>query len=122
LPPNLNDRSISKEESTMSSQSGSKQGGNFPLDDLTFDLITILHEKSKGLEAYQKYLGDAKGDQEIARVIEQVMQQDQQTIQQLQQHLGRLLSQQGGSGRGAGGDVELSAASTGSGTNTGPTS
>ncbi|MFP5260622.1 MAG: hypothetical protein ACLGJB_01800 [Blastocatellia bacterium] len=107
----------------MSSQSGSKQGGNFPLDDLTFDLITILHEKSKGIEAYQKYLDDAKGDQEIARVIEQVMQQDRQTIQQLQQHLGRLLSQQGGSGRNAGGgDVELSAASTGGATNTGPTS
>ncbi|HVG22463.1 MAG TPA: hypothetical protein VNI02_25715 [Blastocatellia bacterium] len=110
----------------MSSQSGSKQGGDFPLDNLTFDLITILHEKSKGIEAYQKYLDDAKGNQEIARVIEQIIQQDRQTIQQLQQHLATLLSQQGGSGRAAGGgqgdEVELSAASTGGGANTGPTS
>lgn len=110
----------------MSSQSSSGQGGNFPLDDLTFDVITILHEKSKGLEAYRKYLNDARGNQEIARVIEQIIQQDQQTVQQLQQHLGNLLSQQGVSGQSKSGDqskdVELSAASTGNTTNTGPTS
>jgi hypothetical protein len=80
----------------MSSQSGSSQSGNFPLDNLTYDLITILYEKSKGLEAYQKYINDAKGNQEISRILEQIMQQDRQAVQQLQQHLASLLSQQGG--------------------------
>lgn len=110
----------------MSSQSGSNRSGDFPLDNLTYDLITILYEKSKGLEAYQKYIEDAQGNQEIGRILEQVMQQDRQTVQQLQQHLGKLLSQQGGAGGAKGGgqnkDVERSAASTGSATNTGTTS
>lgn len=83
----------------MPSQSSSSQTQKLPLDNLTFDVITILYEKSKGLEAYQKYLDDARGNQEIARVIEQIMQQDQQAIQQLQQHLATLLSQQGGAGQ-----------------------
>ena len=110
----------------MSSQSGSSQGGNFPLDNLTFDLITILYEKSKGLEAYQKYIKDAKDNQEVRSVFEQLVQQDQKTIQQLQQHLATLLSSQGGAGGASGGgqakDVELSAASKGGASNTGPTS
>jgi hypothetical protein len=84
----------------MSSQQGN-QGGNFPLDNLTYDLITILYEKSKGLEAFQKYLKDAQGDQEIARIFQQIMEQDRQMIQQLQQHLGRLLGQQSGAGASA---------------------
>jgi hypothetical protein len=111
----------------MSSQSGSSQSGQFPLDNLTFDLITILYEKSKGLEAYQKYIKDAGSNQEVRQIFEQMVQQDQQAIQQLQQQLATLLSQQGGAGGSSTGggqtkDVELSAASTGSTTNTGPTS
>ncbi len=39
--------------------------GNFPLDNLTFDLITIIYEKSKGLEAYERYVRDAQGDQQV---------------------------------------------------------
>lgn len=82
----------------MSSQSGSSRGGNFPLDNLTFDVITLLYEKSKGLEAYQKYIEDAKGNQEIARLLEQLVEQDRQAVQQLQQQLTRLLSQSQGAG------------------------
>ncbi|HEX8183955.1 MAG TPA: hypothetical protein VF747_04370 [Blastocatellia bacterium] len=87
----------------MSSQGGSSQSGNFPLDNLTFDVITLLYEKSKGLEAYQKYIKDAQSNQEIARLLEQLMQQDQQAVQQLQQQLSNLLSQQGGAGAKSGG-------------------
>ena len=47
---------------SMSNAAGSGSGGRFPLDNLTYDIITILHEKSKGLEAFDKYARDAQGN------------------------------------------------------------
>ncbi len=67
--------------------------GNFPLDNLTFDLITIIYEKSKALEAYERYIRDAQGDQQVRQVLDQIRNEDQQHIKQLQQHLQRCLSQ-----------------------------
>jgi hypothetical protein len=69
--------------------------GNFPLENLTYDVITILYEKSKALEAYDKYLKDAQGDQQLVQVFQQIRQQDEQQIRLLQQHLGRLIGTQG---------------------------
>jgi TolA-binding protein len=79
-------------------------GQNFPLDNLTYDLVTILYEKSKGLEAMDKYMRDAQGHQEIGQLIQRIRQQDEQIVQQLQQHLSQLLSNQGNlSSRAVGG-------------------
>src|SRR5438105_14756454 len=33
-----------------------------PLDDLTFDLVSVLHKKAQALEAYAKYLQRAEED------------------------------------------------------------
>lgn len=66
--------------------------GNYPLDNLTFDLITVLHEKSKALEAYDKYLRDAQNDQQLRQVLERVRDDDQRHVQELQQHLQRCLA------------------------------
>jgi hypothetical protein len=65
--------------------------GNFPLDNLTFDLITILHEKSKALEAYDKYLRDAGNDQQLRQTLERIRDEDARHVQELQQHLQRQL-------------------------------
>jgi len=81
----------------MANQNASNQSGNFPLDDLCFDLITVIHEKSKALEAYDKYLRDAQNDNEVRQMLEQIRQQETEQVQQLKQHLGRLLGQQSGS-------------------------
>jgi ferritin-like metal-binding protein YciE len=81
----------------MANQNASNQGGNFPLDNLCYDLITIIHEKSKALEAYDKYLSDAQNNNELRQLLEQIRQQDTQQVQQLKQHLGQLLGQQSGS-------------------------
>jgi len=70
--------------------------GSFVLDNNLYNVITILHEKSKGLEAYDKYLRDAQSDRELVSVLERIRQQDQQGVQQLQQHLYRLLSKTAG--------------------------
>jgi hypothetical protein len=67
--------------------------GKFALDNLTYDIITVLHEKSKGLEAFDRYMQDVKGEQDLQQVFEQMRQSDQNFIQQLQQHLQRRLGQ-----------------------------
>ena len=51
--------------------------GNFPLDDLTYDMITLLYEKSKGLQAYDKYLQDAQSSPPCMQLLQQLRQQDE---------------------------------------------
>ena len=80
----------------MANQNAANPSGNFPLDNLCYDLITVIHQKSKALEAYDKYMRDAQNDNELRQLLEQIRQQDMQQVQQLTQHLGRLLGQQSG--------------------------
>ena len=65
---------------------------HFPVEDLTYDVLTILHEKSKGLEAYDKYLEDARSDAEVAGLLREIRDEDELHIERLQQHLARLLA------------------------------
>ncbi len=60
---------------------------HFPLDNLTYDLIAIMHEKTKALEACAKYEIDAQGHPEISQLLQQIRQQDEHGIQQLVQHI-----------------------------------
>ena len=96
---------------SMSNQGASSSSGNFPLDNLTYDLITILYEKSKGLEAYDKYQRDAQGNQQVSQLLQQMRQQDEQHVRQLQQFLAQQLGGQGGMSQQVGGS---SSSSTGS--------
>ena len=64
--------------------------GKSALDNVTYDIIP---QKSKGLEAFDRYLKDVQGDPELQQVFEQMQQSDQNFIQQLQQHLQRRLGQ-----------------------------
>lgn len=87
-----------------SNQSGSQssgQSGNFPLDNLTFDLVTLTYEKSKGLEAYDKYMKDAQSNQEVRELLERMRQQDEQCVHELRQFLSQMLGEQGGQSSGA---------------------
>ena len=67
-----------------------------PLDDLSYDLIAILHEKSQALAAYDKYVTDAKGDKEALECIEQIRKDDEEHIQKLRTIVARCLGQSGG--------------------------
>lgn len=89
-----------------SNRSATGSSGNFPLDNLTYNIVTMLYEKSKGLEAYDKYLRDAQGDSEIKNLLEQIRRDDEQHIQQLKQHLARLLGKQSGMSAGASGTAK----------------
>jgi predicted ribosome quality control (RQC) complex YloA/Tae2 family protein len=77
----------------MATQTEQKYG----IDNLTYDIVTVLHEKAKGLEAYNEYLKDAQGDQKCTQLFQRLQQQDRQAVQELQQHLKELLS---GAGQG----------------------
>ena len=75
-----------------------QQGGRYPIDDLTYDVITVLHEKSKGLEAFDRYLQDARGD-DVEDLLHEIREQDERAVEDLQEHLHRLLME--GRGRRA---------------------
>ncbi len=79
---------------SMANQGSSGSSGNFPLDNLTYDLITILYEKSKALEAYDKYMRDAQNNEQVSQLLHQIRQQDEQHIHQLHQHLSTMMGGQ----------------------------
>jgi hypothetical protein len=66
-----------------------------PIDDLTYDIVTVLHQKAKGLEAYDKYLEDASDDDELTSTLEEIRENDQRSIENLQRHLFRLMRENG---------------------------
>ena len=84
----------------MTHQTGTQAGGGgqggFPVDNLTYDLLSVLHTKLEGLEAYKKYMQDAQGDQECLQLFQQLQQQDTQVIGQLTKALQRHLGKAGG--------------------------
>jgi uncharacterized membrane protein YcjF (UPF0283 family) len=74
----------------MTNQGATRQSGQkgFPLDNLTYDLVAVLYEKSKGLEAYDKYLQDAQNNPEVLQLFEKMRQQDEQCIREISEQLG----------------------------------
>jgi hypothetical protein len=71
-------------------------GGEGKIDNVTYDIITVLHKKSKGLEAYDKYLQDVEGRDEIRELLEEIREQDQEHVQRLEQCLREIfLSEEG---------------------------
>lgn len=62
-----------------------------PIDDLTYDVITVLQNKAKALEAYEKYIRDADEDDEAREAFEEMKRTDQEHIQILKEVLARRL-------------------------------
>ena len=77
-------------QQTVSTQS--RRG--FPISDLVYDVVTLMHEKAKGLEAIKEYRQDAQGHQAFQQLLDKMEQQDSQCIQELQQILGRNIKSQ----------------------------
>lgn len=63
----------------------------YGVDNLTYEFVTIISQKSKGLGAYDQYLDDAQGNQQVTSLFQQLRQQDEQAIQQLVQQLKQTL-------------------------------
>jgi hypothetical protein len=49
--------------------------------------MTVIHEKSKGLEAFDQYMQDAQGHDQVMKILKQCRQNDQQAIEELMQCL-----------------------------------
>ena len=64
----------SKSSKKSSQSSRSSRSGDFPLDNNTYNVITVIHEKSKGLEAFDQYLEDA--DENLREIFEEIREQD----------------------------------------------
>ena len=69
----------------------SNRGEGGKLDDVTYNVITVLHKKSEGLEAYEQYLEDAEGNEEVREIFEELRDQDQQAVSRLQDCLRNLM-------------------------------
>jgi hypothetical protein len=49
-----------------------------PLDNLTYDIVSILHEKSQALEAYDTYIEDAQIDPDAAKLLDDIRRRNGQ--------------------------------------------
>jgi hypothetical protein len=79
----------------MASSMKEKQAeGKFPLTDMQFDVVLLLTEKSKALEAYEKYQTDAKPCAELSALIEKMKQSDKEFVSQLKEYLGKCLTKE----------------------------
>jgi hypothetical protein len=67
------------------------------IDNVTYDIITVLQSKMEGLTAYEQYIKDcqAANNTGCAQVLQSIQQQDQQQVQQLQQALKQLMTSNG---------------------------
>jgi hypothetical protein len=73
-----------------------QQGGQGKIDNALYDVVTVLHEKSKGLEAYDKYERDLQGNDQIRQIFSEIRRNDEQAVQRLQECLRQLVGNQGG--------------------------
>ena len=92
---NQNIQNQGNQSTSGESGQGRQQGGK--IDNVLYNVITVLHEKSKGLEAYDKYDRDLQGRNEIKQIFDEIRRNDEQAVQRLQDCLRQLLgSSQGG--------------------------
>ena len=69
------------------------QGNSQLISNLEYDLLTVLHNKSEALQAYDKYIQDAQttGSQACVELFQKLQQQEQQQAQEVRQHLQELM-------------------------------
>jgi hypothetical protein len=90
---NQSSQSSSSSNKKPSASSGNRNSSSGEgLDDLTYNVITVLHEKSKGLEAYEQYIDDASDNEEVRQIFEELRDQDLEAVSRLEQCLQTLVS------------------------------
>jgi hypothetical protein len=65
----------------------------FPIDNLVYDLMMIITQKSKSLKAMEQYLQDAQNNQRVKDSFEKIRKQDEECVRELTQHLSFLIGQ-----------------------------
>lgn len=56
-----------------------------PLNDVSYDLLSVLQSKLDAIAIYEQYIEDAKeaGNSQVERLFEQIKQQDEQAAEKL---------------------------------------
>lgn len=62
--------------------------GFYPISDLQFDVVCVIYEKSKALQAYDHYKRDSKANPELDKIFEQIAADDRKHIEMLKNYLG----------------------------------
>lgn len=68
-------------------------GNTQAINNLEYDLVTVLHNKSEAIQAYDKYIQDAQSQnsQPCVQLFQKLQQQDVQTAQEIRQHLQQVM-------------------------------
>jgi rubrerythrin len=63
------------------------------INNLEYDLVTVLHNKSEAIQAYDKYIQDAQSQnsQPCVELFQKLQQQDVETAQEIRQHLQQVM-------------------------------
>ncbi|HEU0104481.1 MAG TPA: acyl carrier protein [Mycobacteriales bacterium] len=69
-----------------------------PADDIVFDLVSVQYHALKAAQAYDAYVADAEGHEDVKAFFEKCAQQDAERATTCHQLLGSLTSQGGLSG------------------------
>ncbi len=69
------------------------KGNGQALSNLEYDLVTVLHNKSEAVKAYESYIQDAQsmGSQPCAELFQKLKQSDMEQAQEIRQHLQEVL-------------------------------
>lgn len=69
-----------------------------PINDLLYDWLTVLQSKAEGLNAYEKYIGDAENEdaQECVAMFQKLQEHDAQQVREIRDHLTKMMSKQQG--------------------------
>lgn len=65
----------------------------FPLSDTAYDVVSIVYQKSKALEAYAKFGKDLKEDDSLKQILFEIECDEKKHIEKLMPELGRLIMQ-----------------------------
>jgi hypothetical protein len=58
--------------------------------DIVYDLVSIQYHALKGAQVYEQFLGDATGNDEVRKFIEEVKEQDMKRAQKCHELLAKL--------------------------------
>ena len=70
---------------------GGRSSGRGKIDNVMYDVITVLHHKSQGLEALDQYLQDVQNQGEVRDIFDEIRQQDEDAVRKLETCLRELV-------------------------------
>ena len=65
-----------------------------PIDDLTYDWLTVLQSKAEGLNAYEQYIQDAEKENATGCVelFRKLHEQDARQVEEIRGHLVKMVT------------------------------